>query len=159
MFIFSYTFRYFVYLSPNISISCACIVFQLCIGFFHFSFNSFKEVYCIISYLLEYKIKETNTIITCGFPINSIKKVQSMLEKNNINYLILNKRCGYEIEEKIEFNNKNTYIKQYKISKTYVNNIKKIDNIYDYLKKNMKKQNIKTILEEVEKVIDETRKI
>ena len=40
-----------------------------------------------------------------------------------------------------------------------MNNIKKIDNIYDYLKKNMKKQNIKTILEEIEKVIDETRKI
>ena len=82
-----------------------------------------------------------------------------MLEKNNINYLILNKRCGYEIEEKIEFNNKNTYVKQYKISKTYVNNIKKLDGIYEHLKKNMKKQNIKTILEEIEKVINETRKI
>ena len=40
-----------------------------------------------------------------------------------------------------------------------MNNIKKLDGIYEHLKKNMKKQNIKTILEEIEKVINETRKI
>lgn len=37
-----YKFKYFVYLSPNNSTSCGCIVFQFAIGFCHFSFSSFN---------------------------------------------------------------------------------------------------------------------
>ena len=71
----------------------------------------------IISNLFEYQVKTLENTITCGFPIKSIKRVQAKLENNKINYLIINRRTGYTIEEKADFKSLNTYNKQYVASK------------------------------------------
>lgn len=34
----------------------------------------------VISYLLDYKIKQLGTDVSCGFPKNSLNKVRSILE-------------------------------------------------------------------------------
>ena len=79
MFIFSYTFRYFVYLSPNISISCACIVFQLCIGFwkwgrFRFPLKKYKE-------LIQTLVIENNVISSGAVSLPELKNISC---ENNI---------------------------------------------------------------------------
>ncbi len=107
----------------------------------------------ILSNLFGYKTKKENEIITCGFPIKSIAKIISKLENKKINYMILDSRDNYNIEEKMDFKNLNTYDKQYQTSKIYVNNQRRIDNICDYLSKNSKKENLKYLLKEVEELI------
>ena len=55
------------------------------------------------------------------------------LESKKINYMIVDSRDNYDIEEKMEFGNLNTYEKQFEISKIYVNNQKRIEKINEYL--------------------------
>ena len=54
------------------------------VGSFYHSYG--KDAY-IISYLFNYQLKRLeNNYSTCGFPISTINKVQSVLEEKNINY-------------------------------------------------------------------------
>ena len=76
----------------------------------------------IISNLFGYQFKEINDTISCGFSASSIKRVQAKLENCKINYLIISRRTGYTVEEKMDFDNLNTYNKQYASSKIYINN-------------------------------------
>ena len=71
-----------------------------------------KDAY-IISYLFGYKIKEIENMNVCDFPINSINRIVAKLETNKINYLILDKRNNYDIEEIYNNKNLNTYNKFY----------------------------------------------
>ena len=48
---------------------------------------------------LKYKIKEIENMNVCDFPINSINRIVAKLETYKINYLILDKRNNYDIEE------------------------------------------------------------
>lgn len=111
-----------------------------------------KDSY-ILSYLFQYKIIEETKMPSLGFPANSLKKVESVLENKKINYIVLGRRTNYTIDEKQEFGNLNNYVKIYQISKPYVSNIKRINNIYDYLMKNAKKDDLKIILTKIEKLL------
>ena len=71
----------------------------------------------------------------------------------------MDSRDSYNIEEKMDFNNLNTYDKQYEISKIFVNNQRRIENIYEYLTKNAKKENLKILLREMEELINAKGKI
>lgn len=113
----------------------------------------------IISYIFDYQFKEVNDTITCGFPAASVKKVQAKLENSKINYLIIDRRSGYTVDFKMDFNNSNTYQKHYEISKTYVNNQRKINKIYNYLTENSKNANLFKTLKEIEKLVNEAGKI
>ena len=70
-----YKSKYFVYLSPNISINCCYIFFQLDIGLFHFSINSLILKYNILNTELS-EGNEGNHNSTCfewwgdGFSLN-----------------------------------------------------------------------------------------
>lgn len=114
---------------------------------------------CIISNLFNYQFKELNDTISCVFPANSIKKIQAKLENSKINYLIINRRTGYTVEEKNDFKNLNTYNKQYNSSKIYINNQKRINNINEYLLKNVKNKDLGILLKEIENIINERKKI
>ena len=111
-----------------------------------------KDAY-IISNLFEYKVKKEQEVITCGFPIKSLKKVEAKLEQKKINSLVLDSRDNYNVEEKVEFKNLNTYDKQYEESKIYVNNQIRIDNIYHFLEENARKIELKNMLKEFEEII------
>ncbi len=113
----------------------------------------------IISNLFEYQFKEVGDTITCGFPASSINKVQAKLDNSKINYLLINRRSGYEIEEKIDFKNLNTYNKQYANSKTYLSNQKRIKKLNEYLTENSRNKNLNILLKEIENMVNETRKI
>lgn len=113
----------------------------------------------ILSNVFEYKVNKEEKTVSCGFPIKAISKVIARLENKKINYMIMDSRDNYNIEEKMNFKNLNTYDKQYEISKIYVNNQRRIENIYEYLSKNSKKENLKILLKEMEELIDAKGKI
>ena len=124
------------------------------IGKFYYCYG--RDSY-IISYLMKYKINllQDNTY-TCSFPVNAYNKVITTLENNKVNYLILDRRNNYEEDEKSNNNNLNNYTKYYEKAKEEISTRMKIEKIYKYLNENIKD---KKIIMEVEKIINERRKI
>lgn len=78
------------------------------------------------------------------------------LEQKKINYLVVNKSNNYEFDEKCINNNFNTYKKVLMDAKSYINAKLRVENINKYLLKNL---NNKQLIEEIEKIINERRKI
>lgn len=77
------------------------------IGNFYYCYG--RDSY-IISYLFNYRINILKDYTySCSFPQNALSKVISILEKNRINYLILDRRNNYEIIEKSNNKNLNKY--------------------------------------------------
>ena len=63
-----------------------------------------------MAYLLRYKINILkDNIYSCAFPSNAINKVMATLEQNKINYLVLDRRNNYDLEEKNDNGNLNRY--------------------------------------------------
>ena len=114
-----------------------------------------KDAY-IIAYLFKYKISEENDIMVSGFPTSSIKKVEARLENKKINYIVLDRTDNYAVNERTDFKNLNTY---QKLSKTYVSNVRRIENINEHLLSLASKEELKILLKDIEECIDATRKV
>ena len=95
----------------------------------------------------------------CGFPLSSIHKVMAKLEERKINYLIVDRRNNYEVDEISDNKNLNNYIKYFEKAKRYINYKDRIDNINDFMLKNIDKNDFKNIITKMEDVINERRKI
>ena len=82
----------------------------------------------IISYIFKYKLRkvEEPNIYSCAFPKNSYNKVIAKLENSKINYIVIDRRNNYEIDE--ELNNNNYIINNIEKDSTK-NIIKKIEEI------------------------------
>lgn len=114
-----------------------------------------KDAY-IVSYLFEYKLRDMEKDVkTCGFPEASLKKVISTLENKKINYLIIDRRNNYEIDEKFEMGNLNKYNETYNKAKKQANLKDRIENITKYLYENIDKKDISNIIKKMEQVIYE----
>lgn len=115
-----------------------------------------KDAY-ILSYLVQYKLKtieeQKETLPTCGFPVKSLPKIQALLEQKKINYILVDRRNNYEVDEIMNFKNLNTYDKTFEKAYTYVKQKEKLDKIYDYLLKNLQKEETEKILNEIGKKI------
>ena len=120
------------------------------VGTFYTAYG--KDAY-IISYIFGYKLNKIQGIDSAAFPITSLNKVIAILEKNKVNYITLDKRNGYDVEEQSENKNLNNYNKILKKAKTEINYYKRIEKVVEELKED------KELLSEVEKLIYERRKI
>ena len=110
----------------------------------------------IISFLFDYKLKELGeSHKECGFPIETANKVTAKLQNSELNYLIIDRRNNYDVDEKEDYKENNKYDKIYEKAKKYVNCKKRINNISQYLKDNLESENISKILAKVEDVIYE----
>mgnify|MGYP000030025749 FL=1 len=88
-----------------------------------------KDSY-IVSYLLGYAIKNTNdNIPTCGFPKNAINKVIVKLERNKIDYVIIDTRNNYEVDSESYNKNLNNYYKILEKAHNYVKIKKRLEKI------------------------------
>ena len=110
-----------------------------------------KDAY-IVSYLFGYSIKEVNSkesIASCGFPKNAINKVIAKLERNKLNYVIIDTRNNYDVESKSDNKNLNDYEEILQKAQRYIRCEKRL------------KQVVETLLDKVEKedTIDKIRKI
>ena len=126
-----------------------------------FKMGKFYHVYgrdaYIISFLFNYKIDMSN--IEAGFPIGSLKKVLAKIEDKKINYITLDNRNNYEIDEKQDFKNLNRYNKVYNKAREYVNIKNRIDQISVRLSNGINKKEIKKIIGSVEQVLNESGEV
>ena len=117
-----------------------------------------KDSY-IISYFFEYKIKIVEGIPTCGFPINSINRIKSKLEESKINYLIVDRRNNYDVNETCDFKNLNNYEKSFEKARPVISTRIRISNINQYLSENINNKDTKKLLNDIERLINERRKV
>lgn len=123
------------------------------VGTFYYTYG--KDAY-ILSYLFNYKLNKTTDVFSCGFPTSNLNKVMAELEQKQINYIILDKRNNYDLDNKSDNKNLNKYDKFLEKAKEKINYDLRVQNIVDYLQKN--RDNKKVILE-MEELIIERRKI
>lgn len=118
-------------------------------------YNSYGKDLYIISYLFNYQLRDTDKIISCGFPKGALNKILKTIEDREISYIIVNKSNNYEEEDKIDFKKKNMYLETYNKAHKYLSKKRKIDNIYNYLLENIDDKNIKEKINKVEKILYE----
>lgn len=127
------------------------------IGKFYYSYS--KDAY-IVSYIFNYKLKivEEN-IRVCAFPAFILNKIMAKLEENKINYIVIDRRNNYEVDEKFDNGNLNKYNFYLEKSKRYINQKNRIEEIYNYLVYNIEKNENNKLIKEIESLINERRKI
>ena len=127
------------------------------IGKFYYSYS--KDAY-IVSYIFNYKLKivEEN-IRVCAFPVFILNKIIAKLEENKINYIVIDRRNNYEVDEKIDNGNLNKYNFYLEKSKRYINQKNRIEKIYNYLVYNIEKNENNKLIKEIDSLINERRKI
>lgn len=127
------------------------------IGKFYYSYS--KDAY-IISYIFNYKLKTIEeNIKVCAFPVFILNKIMAKLEENKINYIIIDRRHNYEVDEKSDNGNLNKYNLYLEKSKKYINKKNKIEEIYNYLISNIENDTNNELIKEIERQINERRKI
>lgn len=91
--------------------------------------------------------------ILFGFPTKSLNKVIATLEKNKINYLLLDRRNNYEVDNVFDNKKANQYSKIYENSKKYINTKRRIMKIYNELNDNIYNSETKNKIFEIEKIL------
>lgn len=128
-----------------------------------FKIGSFYHVQgkddCVLSYLFGYKIKELGNNKECGFPLNAINKVKAKLENLKINYLVIDRRNNYDVDEKSYNKDLNNYCDYFEKANKYINIKRRIQNINEYLLDNISSSSSIDILRKIEDIIYEKRKV
>lgn len=115
-----------------------------------------KDSY-ILAYLFGYKLRNIEeNCSTCGFPSTSLAKVKAKLEQKKINYIIIDRRNNYDVDEISDNKNLNIYQETFEKAKNYINVKTRVDAIYEKLLRSIKS---KEITQEVKKDIYEMEKI
>lgn len=113
-----------------------------------------KDAY-LISGMFDYLLKPTSNTVECGFSINAINKVKTKLEENKINYLLIDPRNNYYVDEENDNRNLNEYNNQFKKSYIQVKNKNQIKRITERLQLLTEDENFKNIIRKLEDVLDE----
>ena len=118
-----------------------------------------KFYYCygrdsyIISYFCDYKLNVVEDTYSCGFPTSSLSKVISKLENKKINYVIIDRRNNYQIDEKEDYKNLICYDKYYKQAKEKIGKKLRINRINNYLQDNSNKEGFLELLIQIEEIL------
>lgn len=126
------------------------------IGSFYHCYG--KDAY-LLSGMFGYLLKSTANTVECGFGVNAINKVKSKLEENKINYLLLDPRNNYYVDEEDDNKNLNEYNKHFKTCYIAVKNRNEIKKISERLELLIDNGNFKNIIRKLEDVLDEIWKI
>lgn len=123
------------------------------IGNFYHTYN--RDSY-ILSYIFGYKIKELGANHKeCGFPEVALPKVLAKLENKKINYLVLDRRNNYDVDEKQDYKKQNNYEKIYVEANKYINRNRRIQRLTEFLKANISSENFVKIIGKMEEVMYE----
>ena len=129
---------------------------SLCIYKVGTFYHAYGKDAVILSFLFNYKIKElSQNHKECGFPIGAVNKVTAKLQNSQLNYLLIDRRNNYDVDEKEDYKKNNKYNQIYEKAKRYVNCKKRIDNINQYLEENIENDNITKVLAKMEEIIYE----
>ncbi len=92
-----------------------------------------KDAY-LLSYLFGYKVKEAErNILVSGFPKNALPKVMARLEKEKINYIVIDTRNNYDVDEKEDYGNLNRYDEKFEEAHKIVNLKRRVEKICEIL--------------------------
>ena len=117
-----------------------------------------KDAY-IIAYLFDYRLKEESKVPKSGFGRSALKKVLTKIEEEKIDYLLLDVRNNYDVDEKQENRNLNRYTEVYEKSRKYVKKKRKIAEIIDLMNKMIEKEDFDKKIKQIEVFLSEARKI
>ena len=81
------------------------------------------------------------------------------MEAEKVNYIVIDKRNNYEVDEELNLKNLNNYVKVYEKAKQCVNYKNRIETINKNLLEMMNQENFRKILGEIENIINERREI
>ena len=112
-----------------------------------------KDAY-IISYLLEYKLTKTKeNYYMCGFPIKSIVKVENMLDRKKVSYIILDRKNNYDVDVFKDYKNLNKYQVTYEKAKKYIKIRNDIEEIYKELIDSINKKDINEKINSIKNIL------
>lgn len=119
-----------------------------------------KDSY-VLSYLFGYQIKqkEKNDIPKIGFSKKALSKVLSKLEEQKIDYLLIDVRNNYDVDDKSENRNLNNYDTIYKKSYIYVRKQRQVRKISERLMNQINSPNFKEKVVRIEEILNEGRKV
>ena len=117
-------------------------------------FHSYGKDSYILSHIFGYKLKYVDlNLTTVGFPENAKSKVLARLEREKINYIIVDRRNNYEVIEKSDNKNLNKYEEKFKESYEQSKLKIRIYNIAQYLEDNLNNKDIKEKIKKIEKIL------
>ena len=90
---------------------------------------------------------------TSGFPKSSLGYVQNVLESKKINYILIDRAHQYEVDEKMDFKNKNRYENFFELAHKNVLLQERALNIYNYLIENIDNVNLKSKIIRIEEIL------
>ena len=103
---------------------------------------------------MKYKLRTIEeNIVTVGFYENAKSKVISILENKKINFLIVDRRNDYEVDEKSDNKGLNNYKNIFEKAHEYINLKNRLDKIYILLADNLLKKETKKTIFEIEELI------
>ena len=118
-----------------------------------------KDAY-ILSYIFEYKVKNIgDREADAGFPLNALPKILAKLEQKKINYLVVDNRNNFEIDQENNNGNLNNYLEIYEKARNYINYKVRIDSINKYLVENLEEKDFRKLLGRIEEIVYENRKV
>jgi len=127
------------------------------IGAFYHTYN--RDSY-ILSYLFNYKIKDLGkNHKESGFPETALPKIKSKLEDNKINYLVIDRRNNYDVDEEENYKDLNRYDKYYEKANRFINHKSRIENIVEFLNENINSDDFTKTLGKMEEVMYERREV
>ena len=86
---------------------------------------------------------------------SNLSKICATLEHKRINYMILNQKTGYEVEEIIDNKGKNKYQEIFKKAHDYVRLKMRVENINSKLMTNLQNPEIKKKILKIEEIISD----
>ena len=113
-----------------------------------------KDAY-IIAHMFNYRLNKLEENYTCGFPISAINKVQKDIENKKISYIMVNRSCNYEVEEKEDYKSQNKYTEYYEKASKVIKLKNRINNIKVYLNKTLENEKMLYKLKQIEDIINE----
>ena len=119
-----------------------------------------KDSY-IISYLFNYQVRQNgkNNISKVGFSKKAIPSVISKLEEQKIDYLLIDVRNNYYVDEKFENRNLNKYDTVFEKAYLYVRKQRKIRKINEKLMEQIDSADFKEKVGRIEEILNEGRKV
>ena len=117
--------------------------------------NTFGKDSYIISSIFDYSIKSVGNISSCGFSKKCINRVISKLEDMKINYLVIDPRNNYDVEEKCDNKNLNTYNLEFEKASIIIKQRNQINKIKQQLEEYIGKEDFKTVVRKVNDVLNE----
>jgi DNA mismatch repair ATPase MutS len=119
-----------------------------------------KDSY-IISYLFNYQVRQNgkNNISKVGFSKKAIPSVISKLEEQKIDYLLIDVRNNYYVDEKFENRNLNKYDTVFEKAYLYVRKQREIRKINEKLMEQIDSADFKEKVGRIEEILNEGRKV